>query len=771
MTRISTCLCWMAVCAIAFPAVSVRAASYHVKQLASGFHLPVYATTAPGDDDRIFVVQLGGLASHETDGDPNTSALGKIMVYNRSTGTVNSDPFLVIPDTDLTDPVTNEPEVGLWALAFHPDYQNNGRYFVNVAVENADTNSPFSQMIREYSVSANPDVSNPLPDKLIMEIAKPSRAGNSAFNHNGSWMGFNPIANAANDNNHYLYITLGDGGDQHDPDGNGQGLDELFGGTLRIDVDAPADPGLDYHVPASNPFVGDPGVREEVWNYGLRNPWQASFDRQTGDFWITDVGQNQREEVNFAPAASTGGENFGWRLREGTVATPTGGVGGPAPPGAIDPVYEYLHLGQGEDGFEGNSIAGGRLYRGPVQDLQGKYVFADSRSGEVWSFDPADPFGTVERMKQIPAFTPDAGVIDYVVSISEDNQGNLLIVDYDGELYQVIPNLAFTLSINRDNGAMTLSNGTGELLDVRGYSLTSTSGAIDPVHLTPVTGNYDAPPAGDGSFDASNAWQITSPGGSQQLLAESSTGDAATLGVGESFNLSSPGAWIKSIYEDLDLSVTLGDGSIVGATVVYTGNGGNSFDRSDLNFNGTLDAADWNLFRANFGASLAGLTQAESYQLGDLDGDGDNDFYDFRAFQSDYTAMFGAGAFAELLNVPEPTSLTMGVTMIGLLAGLRRRRRGASARTCSPGRKCASSGDRRGMDRDRPVRCGCPGRTGASIHVQRRDRRGFDRHRRWHTFWRRGDQFGQAGIARDGRLLCRPARRDDQHDVVHRHDL
>src|SRR5262245_45559527 len=132
-------------CAIALLVTESDAASYHVKRLATGFHLPVYATTAPGDDDRIYVVQLGGLASHDTDADPNTSSQGKIMIYNRATGTVNSNPFLVIPDTDTTDPVVNEPEVGLWALAFHPDYQTNGRYFVNVAVENADTNSPFSE--------------------------------------------------------------------------------------------------------------------------------------------------------------------------------------------------------------------------------------------------------------------------------------------------------------------------------------------------------------------------------------------------------------------------------------------------------------------------------------------------------------------------------------------------------------------------------------------------------------------------------------------------
>jgi hypothetical protein len=658
-------------------AATSRAASYHVKRLATGFHLPVYATTAPGDDDRIFVVQLGGLASHETDGDPNTSVLGKIMIYNRSTGSVNSEPFLVVNDTSAVDPVTSEPEVGLWALAFHPDYENNGRFFINVAVD-TPAQGPFSSMIREHSVSANPNIANQSATKLVMQIDQP------AFNHNGSWMGFNPIANDANDDKQYLYITLGDGGDQHDPRQYGQGLDELFGSVLRIDVDSPSDPGLNYHIPESNPFVGETGARGEVWNYGLRNPWQASFDRATGDFWISDVGQGSYEEINYQPASSTGGENYGWRPREGDVATPTGGIGGPLPPGAVDPIYAYGHFGLGTAGFEGNSVAGGRLYRGPVEEFQGRFVFADSRSGEVWDFDPADPYGTARRTKLLPGFTPGEGEIDYVVSISEDNQGNLLIVDYDGELFQLLPNLAVTASIDRETGGITFANLTGEAIGIRGYSITSASGAIDPAMLDPIAGRLDNSASGNGDIDSNNTWQVTSQSDDHTLFSEESTGGAASFSDGQGFTLSDGDAWIQSIYEDLQLNVILEDGSVVPAIVDFVGNGSfaNPFERSDLNFNGELDPGDWIQFRSHHLDEMTGLSLAESYQLGDLDGDGDNDFTDFRLFQANYVAAHGEAAFAAILRVPEPGSAMLCiVAVIGSTLPIHRRLRRRWLRT------------------------------------------------------------------------------------------
>jgi glucose/arabinose dehydrogenase len=661
-----------------------RAASFHVERLATGFHLPVYAATAPGDDDRIFVVQLGGLASDETDGDPNTSVFGKIMIYNRATNTVNSQPFLVVNDTSAVDPVVQEPEVGLWALAFHPDYQNNGRLFINVAVD-TPAEGPFSSMIREHAVSANPDIANQAPTKLVMQVDQPE------FNHNGSWMGFNPISNAPNDNTQYLYITLGDGGGQFDPRGNGQDRTDVFGSVLRIDVDSPPDPGLNYHIPESNPYHGHATFAEEIWNYGLRNPWQASFDRDTGDFWIGDVGQNNREEIDFQPASSTGGENYGWGLREGTIATPN--IGGPPPDGNVEPVYDYPHLGQGPAGFTGNSVAGGRVYRGPVEELQGFYIFADSHSGEMWSFDPVDPYGTIERLNLNPAFTPDVGTIDFVASFGEDNQGNLLIVDYLGDIFQVVPNFPVTVTVDRQSGEMSFSNDTGEITGVRGYTLSSAAGAIDRDNLTPITGRLDAEPNGDGTIDLNNFWEITSAVGDHHQFTEASTGGAASLAADGGFMLSPGDGWIQSIYEDLNLSVVLSDGTVEPAVVRFVGAQGtpfeNPFERSDLNFNGMIDPGDWPIFRDNHLTELSELSAAQSYQLGDLDGDGDNDFADFRLFQSDYIDSLGAAAFARLFAVPEPSSAVLVAAVLVVLPLCSRGRRRAGCSHGKPIGRCS----------------------------------------------------------------------------------
>src|SRR5688500_16668172 len=164
-----------------------------------------------------------------------------------------------------------------------------------------------------------------------------------------------------------LYVAFGDGGSAGDPCESGQDLTTWLGKILRVDADqAP------YVVPSDNPFVGVTGD-DEIWAYGLRNPYRASFDLATGDLWIGDVGQGAREEVDFQPAASDGGENYGWRLREGSIATPSGGVGGPAPAGAIEPVYDYPRTGA----FGGSTVIGGYIYRGPDPDLQGLYFFAD----------------------------------------------------------------------------------------------------------------------------------------------------------------------------------------------------------------------------------------------------------------------------------------------------------------------------------------------------------------------------------------------------------
>jgi hypothetical protein len=206
---------------------------------------------------------------------------------------------------------------------------------------------------------------------------------------------------------------------------------------------------------------------------------------------------------------------------------------------------------------------------------------------------------------------------------------------------------------------------------VRGYSISSPLGAINAASITtPITGNYDEPPGGDGSVDPDDPWQITSIPGSPIQFAEASTGNGGSLADGQSVSLTTADGWIASPFEDLQLSITLGDGSVSPGAVVYTGNGGNAFDRSDLNADGVIDTADWPAFRDNHLTNLSGLSAVQAYVRGDLDLDGDNDVFDFRLFKSDYDAANGAGAFASHFGeVPEPTAFATMIAALPLLAG------------------------------------------------------------------------------------------------------
>jgi hypothetical protein len=369
------------------------------------------------------------------------------------------------------------------------------------------------------------------------------------------------------------------------------------------------------------------------------------------------------EEVNFQPANSAGGENYQWRSMEGT-APGFGASAGNPPVGSVPPAYAYYHnTGQGGTaGFTGLAVSGGTVYRGPAQELQGKYVFADSRSGEVWAFDPDDPYGTVERLKLTPEFQPDAGDIDYVVSFGEDNQGNLLIVDYDGEIFQVFKQVDLTLTVNRDTGELSWSNPDVAAIGVQSYRLMSKKGAISPENFISISGNYDA--SGMGEIDDVDDWQIITM--TNTHYSEGSLGDGGEFDAASMFSAGNPGAWIKSIYEDFSIEAVLTDGTLVLAHVEYIGNGGAPFSRSDLDFDGQLDPDDWQVFKANHNGVAGGLSVAESYQFGDLDGDGDNDFLDFRLFKTDYIAAHGEAAFLHLEgNIPEPGSIVLG--LIGML--------------------------------------------------------------------------------------------------------
>ena len=430
--RLALPLCCYSALVLILSCHSAVAVDYHLERLTNDLHIPLGAVTAPGITDKLFIPQLGGTSGDNSDGSAITSGFGRVVIYDRNTGQVDyNNPFLEISDTSLNDPFF-VPEVGLFSLAFHPDFQSNGKFYVNVAIDHTGPpptvdfrTSPFKTVVREYTVNpADPNLAI-TSQRTILELDQP------AVNHNGSWLGFSPAETALGDN--YLYITQGDGGDQHDPADYGQDPNSWFGTVMRIDVDGddfPGDPDRNYAVPASNPFVGGGGA-PEVWSYGLRNPWRASFDSVTSDLWIGDVGQVSFEEVHFQAASNTGGDNYGWRLREGFVATPSGGVGGPAPVDNVDPVYAYAH-GGGQ--FEGASVTGGYVYRGASTDLYGKYIFADNSSGHIWAFDPSDPNGTVEVLDDV--LNP-YGQIIAISSFGEDENGNVLIVDGAGGLYQI----------------------------------------------------------------------------------------------------------------------------------------------------------------------------------------------------------------------------------------------------------------------------------------------------------------------------------------------
>jgi glucose/arabinose dehydrogenase len=364
---------------------------------------------------------------------------GAIKRVNLATGEIQPALYL-----NLFGQIDAELEGGLSGLAFHPDYVNNGKIYVTVTVDNGGividpgnettppTVSPYTAFVREYTRSAaDPNVIDTSSFKTILHWVKPQ------MEHTGGWLGFGP-------DDGMLYIATGDGGillddsPGHTPGiGNAQDMtDNWFGKMLRVDVDGddfPEDDFRSYAVPLGNPFVGSEGD-DEIFANGIRSPWGGSFDRQTGDLWFGDVGENHREEINVIPAG-TSGQNFGWRLREGSGPTPYD-VGGDPPPRNVHPEYDYRHIGVGEtNDFQGNSVVGGYVYRGPDTTLQGKYVFADFVSRKIWMFDPGDPYGAVTNIT--PQLLPDEGMISSITSFFEDVDGNLYIGTISGNFFRL----------------------------------------------------------------------------------------------------------------------------------------------------------------------------------------------------------------------------------------------------------------------------------------------------------------------------------------------
>ena len=253
-------------------------------------------------------------------------------------------------------------EEGLLGLAFHPDFENNGEFYVNY------TDFRDLTVISRFKVFAGePFRADPDSEEQILKFSQPFN------NHNGGDLAFGPDG--------YLYIASGDGGSANDPFNNGQTGTTLLGKILRIDVNDT----IKYRIPVDNPFIGNAGVLDEIWALGLRNPWRISFDRHTGDFWMGDVGQDTWEEINYQPAASPGGHNYGWRCYEGNHEFMTGSC---QPASSYDfPIFEYNN----NKTQAGCSITGGYVYRGSdYPEMQGWYLYSDYCSGKFWALWPED---------------------------------------------------------------------------------------------------------------------------------------------------------------------------------------------------------------------------------------------------------------------------------------------------------------------------------------------------------------------------------------------
>ena len=367
------------------PSTPAKGNLMRLEAVARNLNRPLFVTSPPGDTARRFIVEQRG----------------RILLQK-------GDEVLGVPFLDLSALVSpGGGERGLLGLAFHPDYAGNGRLYVSYTDLNGDS------VIALYCAYADdPDKGDPATAEILLTITQPYT------NHNGGMLAFGPDG--------YLYIGSGDGGSGNDPDNNAQSLDTLLGKILRIEVGN--HPG--YTVPTDNPFVNTEGVLPEIWAYGLRNPWRFSFDRATGDLWIGDVGQSALEEINFQRSTSLGGENYGWRNREGTICRPNESECDL--PDATDPIHAYGNL-------ISQSITGGYVYRGAaVPSLQGTYFFADYVSGKVYALTHEDG-GNVMVTDETESLNTGGVTLSNIASFGEGADGEMYIVDYGaGILYKLV---------------------------------------------------------------------------------------------------------------------------------------------------------------------------------------------------------------------------------------------------------------------------------------------------------------------------------------------
>jgi len=399
---------------------------------------------------------------------------GRLFLTRQQGEIVFWDGSLLFSFLDLSSRISCCGERGLLSTAFHPDYAANGFFFVYY------TNTDGDLVLARYHVSPDPNIADASSGVILLTIPHPVNA-----NHNGGQLQFGPDG--------YLYMGPGDGGSGDDPPCNAQRSDVLLGKLLRLDVDPDITNPPFYAIPAGNPFVGNGGP-DQAWAKGLRNPWRFSFDRATGDLYIGDVGQGAREEVDFQPAGDPGGENYGWKVMEGTQCGngDTGSCPAATPP-CHDPSYVLPILDYTHD--NGNcTVIGGYVYRGAsIPDFYGRYIYGDYCSGTIWSVSRQ---GGVWTPQQLPITLPNLS------TFGQDVAGELYAADTNGTFFRIrstsvyAPTLAAvspSTSLERGSTVVTLTGGnflgSSQVLfgDVPALSTT----VVDPTTLRVI-----APPHG-----------------------------------------------------------------------------------------------------------------------------------------------------------------------------------------------------------------------------------------------------------------------------------
>ncbi|WP_084640373.1 PQQ-dependent sugar dehydrogenase [Meiothermus rufus] len=354
-----------------------------VSVVSSGLTQPLYLTHAGDGSGDLYVVEKAG----------------RIRLIEG--GTLRPQAFL-----DISSKTSKGGEQGLLGLAFHPSYRNNGYFYVNY------TNSEGDTVIARYSANRSTKLADPNSEQVVLTIDQPYD------NHNAGWLGFGP--------DRMLYIPLGDGGSGGDPQNYAQRLEaqsgnrHFLGKVLRIDVNS-SEQGRNYRIPADNPSLG--GRVSEIWAYGLRNPWRASFDRHTGDLWIADVGERTQEEINRAPQGGKG-LNYGWKIMEGTHCYANQVAPGCNHPSLTPPVHSYGRS-------DGISVTGGYVYRGSrFPRMQGRYFFTDFGSGHLWSLRLINGAWTHK--------TEVSSAGNGLASFGEDEQGELYVISlFGGQVWRL----------------------------------------------------------------------------------------------------------------------------------------------------------------------------------------------------------------------------------------------------------------------------------------------------------------------------------------------